>query len=261
MTCHQEGKNVNTPLARLSASLAVLAALLSSSVRADFVFTNFDGPGNNSGGTTVNAINNNGTVVGFSSDFATTLTTNFVRNPSGTFTPYNLNNDPLANANSINDANLLVGASNNNAFLFNPATNNFMALSPANPGDTGDETTFGINNAGTIVGQFTQNSTDSQPGFVLANGVFTTFQATPTSIVTNVQSINNNGLAVGFYSADGVHQHGFSYDATTHSIALIADPVVPNLELTQFLGVNDHNIAVGYATRRSMAASTAFSTI
>ena len=32
----------------------------------------------------------------------------------------------------------------------------------------------------------------------------------------------------------------------TQNIALLADPVVPNLELTQFLGVNDNNMAVGY---------------
>lgn len=108
------------------------------------------------------------------------------------------------------------------------------------------ESAFGINDAGTIVGQFTQNSTDSQPGFILANGVFTTFQATSTAIVTNVQGINNLGLAIGFYSADGVHQHGFAYNTATQSISLIADPVVPNLELTQFLGVNDNNMAVGY---------------
>ncbi len=108
------------------------------------------------------------------------------------------------------------------------------------------ETAFGINASGTIVGQFTQNSTDTQPGFVLSKGVFTTFQATSTATVTNVQSINNDGLAIGFYSADGVYQHGFTYDTTTKTITLIPDPVVPNLVLTQFLGVNDEDVAVGY---------------
>jgi hypothetical protein len=60
-----------------------------------------------------------------------------------------------------------------------------------------------------------QNSTDTQPGFVLANGAFTTFQATNTAVVTNVQNISNDGLAIGFYSADGVHQHGFTYNTMT----------------------------------------------
>jgi hypothetical protein len=175
-----------------------------------------------------------------------TLFTNFVRNPNGIFTTLNLNNDPLANADGINDNNVVVGSSNNNAFSFDTKTSNFMTLPPAKPGDTGAEIAFGINAAGTIVGQFTQNSTDTQPGFVLAKGAFTTFQATVTATVTNVQNINNNGLAIGFYSADGVHQHGFTYNTTTQNIGLIADPNVANLELTQFLGVNDKNMAVGY---------------
>jgi hypothetical protein len=239
---------VTTARARIAAGLTGLAALLSSSARADFIFTNFDGPGNNGGGTTVNAINNNGATVGFSSDNAMTPTlfTNFIRSPNGTFTSLNINNDPLANANGINDNNVVVGFSNNNAFSLDTKTNTFTTLPPAKPGDTGMETAFGINAAGTIVGQFTQNSTDTQPGYVLANGVFTTFQATTTATVTNVQNINNNGLAIGFYSADGVHQHGFAYNTATQQFVLLADPVVANLELTQFLGVNDKNQAVGY---------------
>ena len=234
---------------RIAAGLAALVALMSSTARADlYQFTNFDGPGQNGGGTTVNAINNNGAVVGFSSDNAMTptLLTNFIRNPGGTFTTLNVNNDPLANANGINDNGVVVGLSNNNAFSLDSKTNVFTVLPPAKPGDTGMETAFGINKAGTIVGQFTQNSTDTQPGFVLANGKFTTFQATGTSTVTNVQNINNNGLAIGFYSADGVHQHGFTYDTGTQTLAPLADPIVANLVLTQFLGVNDAGLAVGY---------------
>jgi len=234
---------------RNAVGLAGLAVLLSTSVRADvYVFTNFDGPGNNGGGTTVNAINNNGSVVGFSSDNAVTPTlfTNFIRSSNGTFSTLNVNNDPLANANGINDTNVVVGASNNNAFSLDTKTNTFTALPPAKPGDTGMETAFGVNDSGMIVGQYTQNSTDTQPGFVLANGKFIVFQATNTATVTNVQSINNNGLAIGFWSADGVHQHGFTYNTSTQTITQLADPVVANLELTQFLGINDKNTAVGY---------------
>ncbi|APW62935.1 PEP-CTERM sorting domain-containing protein [Paludisphaera borealis] len=233
----------------IAAGLTSLALLPSPSVRADsYSFVNFDGPGQNGGGTTVNAINNNGAVVGFSSDNAATPTlfTNFVRNPNGSFTTLNINNDPLANANGINDVGVVVGLSQNNAFSLDSKTNSFTALPPAKPGDTGMENAFGINKAGVIVGQFTQNSTDTQPGFVLANGVFTIFQATNTSTVTNVQNIDNNGLAIGFYSADGVHQHGFTYDTVSQQILLLADPNIANLELTQFLGVNDKGLAVGY---------------
>ena len=63
--------------------------------------------------------------------------------------------------------------------------------------------------------------------------------------VTNAHGVNNNGLVVGFYSTDGVHQHGFTYDIKTAAYKLLADPFVGNLELTQFLGINDNNQAVG----------------
>ena len=102
---------MTTAIARITACLPILAALLSTPAWADSMqFTNFDGPGNNGGGTTVNAINNNGAVVGFSTNNASTPTlfTNFIRNPNGTFTTLNVNNDPLANANGINDNNVVV---------------------------------------------------------------------------------------------------------------------------------------------------------
>ena len=126
-------RNVTTAIARITACLPILAALLSTPAWADSMqFTNFDGPGNNGGGTTVNAINNNGAVVGFSTNNASTPTlfTNFIRNPNGTFTTLNVNNDPLANANGINDNNVVVGASNNNAFSLGTT---FTTLPPAKP--------------------------------------------------------------------------------------------------------------------------------
>ena len=66
------------------------------------------------------------------------------------------------------------------------------------------------------------------------------------AVVTNAQSINDNGLVTGFYSADGQHQHGFFFNTTTGTFTFPADPVEPNLFLTQFLGVNDNGLAVGY---------------
>jgi hypothetical protein len=240
---------VTTARPWIAAGLAGLAVLLSSAARGDvYSFTNFDGPGNNAGGTTVNAINNNGAVVGFSSDNAQTptLLTNFIRNPNGTFTTLNINNDPLANANGINSANQVVGTSNDNAFLLDTKTNTFTVLPPANPGNTAAEVAFGINDKGTIVGQYTDNVTDTQPGFVDANGKFTILNPVANALVTNAQSVNDNGLVIGFYSTDGQHQHGFLYDTNTQKYTLIADPVVPNLFLTQFLGINDHDEAVGY---------------
>ena len=62
----------------------------------------------------------------------------------------------------------------------------------------------------------------------------------------NAQSVNNEGLVAGFYSTDGVHQHGFLFNDVSNTYQLLSDPVVANLVLTQFLGINDNGLAVGY---------------
>jgi hypothetical protein len=225
-----------------------LALVLGGSANANsiYVFTSFDGPGNNAGGTTVNAIDNNGDVVGFSSDNAANPTqlTNFIRSPNGTFSSWNINGDPLAMANGINDALFVVGASNNNAFR--PAGGTFMTLPPAVNGETASETAFGTNDGFLIVGQFTDNATNTTPGFLLSGTTFTILNPVSNAAVTNAQAINDNGLVTGFYSTDGVHQHGFFYNSTTDTFTLPPDPNIPNLVLTQFLGINDFGLSVGY---------------
>jgi hypothetical protein len=227
---------------------AVLAAILSLSANASpiYNFTSFDGPGNNGGGTTVNGINNFGDVVGFSSDNAATPTlfTNFIRNANGTFNLLNIGGDPLAMANGINDLRTVVGGTSNfTAFTLSGGT---LTTLPAVNGTTTSQTAFGINNAGTIVGQYTDSTTGTTPGYRLSGGSYTTLTPLPTAAVTNAQGVNNSGLVTGFYSLDGVHQHGFFYNSATNSFSLVADPNIPNLVLTQFLGLNDNGLAVGY---------------
>ncbi|MDE3168364.1 MAG: hypothetical protein KGN36_21360, partial [Acidobacteriota bacterium] len=228
-------------------ALAAFAAAASLPALAGPVynFTNFDGPGNNGGGTTVNGINNNGAATGFSSDNAVTPTlfTNFIRNPNGTFTPENLS-DPLAMANGINDTPTLVGAhSNGTAFAFTGGT--LLPLAAVNSTTT-IEAAFGISDNGLIAGQFQDSATGTTPGFLLSGGVYTILNPVPTAVVTNAQSVNNNGVVAGFYSTDGAHQHGFFYNSASHLYTLAPDPVVANLFLTQFLGINDFGIVAGY---------------
>jgi hypothetical protein len=228
------------------AAAALASVALTAYAGPIYNFTTFDGAGNNAGGTTVNGVSNTGAIVGFSTDAGATLLTNFVRNPNGTFNTLNINGDPLANANGINSAGLVVGASNNQAFLYDGG---LVSLLPAVvTGDTASETAFGINDGSnpTIVGQFVRNSTDTTPGFVDQNGTFTILNPVVNATVTNAQGVNNAGLVTGFYSTDGQHQHGFFYNTTTNSFFLPADPVEPNLFLTQFLGINDNGLAVGY---------------
>lgn len=226
--------------------IALAATLLATPARADYQFTSFDGP-NSVGGTTVNGINNNGAIVGFSMDAVPpTLDTNFVRNPDGSFTILNNLGSSLANANGINAANQVVGATGTNAFLLDNGYMTLTLLPPANPGNTTSEVAFGINDNGAIVGQYVDSASGNTPGFVYAAKAFTILTPTATATVTNAQGINNNGLVTGFYSADGIHQHGFLFNTNTAQYTLLADPVQPDLFFTQFLGINDKNQAVGY---------------
>jgi hypothetical protein len=231
----------------MATGMAALVSVLSIPANAGtlYNFTSFDGPGNNGGGTTVNGINNNGDIVGFSSDNPSTPTlfTNFIRNANGTFTPLAIGAAPLAMANGINSTRQVVGAdSNGTAFFLGGA----LVTLPSVNGTTTSQTAFGINDGGLIVGQFTDSATGTTPGFLLNGGVYTTLNPVLNAAVTNAQGVNNNGLVTGFYSTDGVHQHGFLYNPTTAQFNFLADPVIPNLVLTQFLGINDHGLAVGY---------------
>ena len=227
---------------------AALALVFAISANADVIynFTSFDGPGNNGGGTTVNGINNNGDLVGFSSDNAATPTlfTNFIRNPNGTFTILSPGGDPLAMANGINDSLSVVGGrSNGTAFVL--ANGSLLTPAPVNTA-TASQTAFGVNDNGLIVGQYTDNATGNTPGYLLQNGTYTILNPVVNAAVTNAQGVNNNGLVTGFYSTDGAHQHGFFYNSATGTFTLPADPNVANLFLTQFLGINDDGLAVGY---------------
>jgi len=230
-----------------AAQLAILALLTASFAKSASIynFNSFDGPGLNAGGTTVDGINNNGAIVGFSSNNAAnpSLFTNFIRNPNGTLTTVNINNDPVAMANGINNANTIVGTSNNQAFAQTGSV--FTTLPPANTTSI-NQVAFGINDHSVIVGQFTDGVTDTQPGFVYNGSAFQILDPLANASVVNAQSVNNEGEVVGFYSTDGVHQHGFLFNDVSDTYQLLADPNVANLQLTQFLGINDDGQAVGY---------------
>ena len=119
---------------------ASVMGLLSGLTQASPVYTTFvtfNGPGDNAGGTTVNGVSNNGSIVGFSSNANQTVLTNFVRNTNGTFTPLNINNDPLANTNGINSGGTVVGTTNGQGFSLSSGL--LTTLPPAVPGSTASE--------------------------------------------------------------------------------------------------------------------------
>ncbi len=224
--------------------LAVFGATFANASPLNYTFFTFDGAGDNAGGTTANGISNSGAIVGFSSNANQTVLTNFVRNPNGTLNALNINNDPLANANGINAAGLVVGTTNGQAFV---DSNGIVSFLPAVvPGGTTSETAFGINDSGAIVGQFQDSFSGTSPGFVDLNGMFTSLNPVANSDITNAQGVNNQGEVIGFYNTDGQHDHGFAFNTLTDQYTLLPDPVQPNLFLTQFLGINDNGLAVGY---------------
>jgi len=127
-----------------------------------YTFQSFNGAGNNGGGTTANAISNNGSVVGFSSDGAGNLT-NWIRNPDGSFNILS-KLGPADMADGINNSNQVVGVTGTNAFSLLTPGGSPTLLPPANPGNTTAQLAFGVNDSGVIVGQYA----DSSKGFTPA---------------------------------------------------------------------------------------------
>jgi probable HAF family extracellular repeat protein len=75
---------------------------------------------------------------------------------------------------------------------------------------------YGINDAGQVVGNFTDASNRAS-GFLYSNGTYTTLLDPLGTGGTFARGINNAGQTVGGYS-DSIHQsHGFFYSGGTFS--------------------------------------------
>jgi hypothetical protein len=151
------------------------------------------------------------------------------------------------------NGNTVVGTDGNgNAFTFNRGRINTFI-----PTGGTSATAFGINDRGTIVGQFVNG--DVTPGFIKNGKNYITLNAPSGPNVVNAQGINNKGLVVGFYLGTDGQVHGFLANAnsakhgTLTGIA-VADPTIPNVPgepgatfvFSQILSINDKGIAVGY---------------
>lgn len=229
---------------------ALIATVLVPPARcgAQYQFTNFNGPGDITGGTTVNGLSNTGGAVGFTTDI-NGVNNSFIFDTK-TNTPTVLNGLAVgAQANGINSSGTIVGGSDNTAFSF--AGGSVTTLTLPNGATAG--VAFGINDKGQIVGQFT-DAIGAMPGFLDTNGTFTRIDAPGASGMLFAQGVNNNGLVVGFYvGADG-QDHGFTFDSKTSSFTNVADPTTPPVAgepgatfvFSQILGINDNGLAVGY---------------
>ncbi len=223
---------------------------------ADFVFHTFDGPNAGSGpgaGTFANGISNNGAIVGFTMSNGTN--TNFIRNPDGSFTQI-IPNDFAAMANGINSSKTMVGVNGQMQAIQVSPNGTVTPLSL--PGTNSlTSAAFGINDKGTIVGQYTAGG--QSPGFILDGSKITTINAPSGPNTVFAQGINNNGRVVGFYVGTDGQDHGFTANANSAVNGVltgtpIADPKIPAVPgepgatfvFSQILGINDHGIAVGY---------------
>jgi hypothetical protein len=111
---------------------------------------------------------------------------------------------------------------------------------------------LGINNAGEIAGYFGNGQTRPNKGYVLkppyAQADYTN-ENFIGSTQTQVTGVNNHGVTVGFWVDGTGDNYGFVKDGSQWITAI--DPHAPAPTATapvmeQFLGINDHNIAVGF---------------
>src|SRR5579871_1264380 len=125
-------------LQRLTVIAVLAAAVWASPARAgSYAFTNFDGPGDITGGTTVNGISNTGVVVGFTQDAGGNFNS-FIRNPDGTFAPSSfVQNDQ---ANGVNTDVTVVGGTGTSAFSYSAGVTTPI---PSVNGTTTSEVAFG----------------------------------------------------------------------------------------------------------------------
>lgn len=206
--------------------------------------------------TQVVAINNvlsTGTyeTAGFSVINSTTLNQGFT-DVGGTFTNINGPGSVFTQVLGLNDDNQAVGfyvAADGNTvpFLYNLGTATLTSI--ANPFDSTLVTAAGINNAGVIVGFYTNAGTTF--GFIDQGGTFTT----PTDpLGTNPMffGINNLGEIVGTDTAADGAPEGFVYNMTANSWTAVNDPNASStpdgfgISGTTLNGINDQGQLVGF---------------
>jgi uncharacterized membrane protein len=102
---------------------ALLLVFFAPRVQAGgLLFTNFDGPPDNTEGTTVNGINNLGQVAGFSTP-ANGAFNHFIRNVDGSFTRLNFAGSAQAMANGLNVNEQVIGHVGSTAFFLTNGEN------------------------------------------------------------------------------------------------------------------------------------------
>jgi Cu/Zn superoxide dismutase len=113
---------------------------------------------------------------------------------------------------------------------------------------------LGINNAGVIAGYFGSGA-QGHPnmGYLLTAGGYTS-ENFPGSVQTQVTGLNDNGVTVGFWSgmntANQSNDNFGFYAINGQGFHSVSFPTTDNANppVNQLLGVNDHDVAVGFYT-------------
>ena len=112
---------------------------------------------------------------------------------------------------------------------------------------------LGVNNEGVIAGYFGSGAQGHpNQGYLLRNGYFTS-ENFPGSVQTQVTGLNDRGVTVGFWSgmnnANQVNDN-FGFYAAGGRFHTVNFPTGNNASppVDQLLGVNDHDVAVGFYT-------------
>ena len=112
---------------------------------------------------------------------------------------------------------------------------------------------LGVNNEGVIAGYFGSGAQGHpNQGYLLHNGYFTS-ENFPGSVQTQVTGLNDRGVTVGFWSSMNTASQtndNFGFYAAGGRFHTVNFPTGNNASppVDQLLGVNDHDVAVGFYT-------------
>jgi uncharacterized membrane protein len=187
-------------------------------------------------GTTLNGCNNAGDLVGSYSTADAKYP--FLYSSTGKLTTIMLTGANWGEARSINQNGVIVGdctvSGIYHGFKYENGTPSFI-----NYPEALETRTFGINDAGAIVGEF-KDLSDVWRGFILENGQ-TKIIAVPDAVETRPNGINNSGVIVGEYSYDNDIDHGFIL--VNGTFTTIDSPGAMSTSIDR---VNNYNQIVGW---------------
>ena len=206
------------------------------------------------------AVNSSGTVVGTDGNGNAFFET---KGKVKTFIP---NGGSAATAFGINDQGTIVGqyvtADTTPGFIRVNARNTITLNAPSGPDVVNAQS---INNKGEVVGFYL--GTDGQVHGFMANeksakkGVLTgTAIADPTIptvagepgatfVFSQILSVNDKGIAVGYYGDSTLSQHGFIYNTHTGQYTFLDDPSAAfdaGVEVTQITGITNSGELTGF---------------